>query len=302
MATFIRGVGDNGCCGCRTSPCDAPPLPTLKCDSISATKTKSAFLDYVSQNTPSGSWTVVPKVFARESLGGFQILDDYGNCASKDPTRGTIAHFVTGYAEFDKASGVSTYNNQSYYEVVAGYDPAVWGNVNGTFYQGSNPFVFSPERGAYEYYSVTNFTATGTNSCPCDIFATVTHPAIFPAYAKNSDSVSKTLSNEYTTSELIANTISALPSYPNTWTGTCSSYFDLPWDELTCTIRRFKYKFQLPTLTGYSCYKITWKEGGVDKSYLWNGSDTETPVYTVNEPLTNGTVSITNVAASCLCS
>lgn len=112
-----------------------------------------------------------------------------------------------------------------------------------------------------------------------------------------------TLSNEYTTTLLISNVLAALPSYPGTFAGTCSALRDLSSDELTYTIRRFKYKFILPTLTGYDCYKITWLEGSTPMSYLWNGTDTETPVYgAVTEPVTNGTIGISSLVASCACS
>jgi hypothetical protein len=65
---------------------------------------------------------------------------------------------------------------------------------------------------------------------------------------------------------------------------------------MTYTLRRFKYRFQLPTLTGYTVYNFSWKEGATSRSYTWNGSDTYSPTYTVNEPAADGSVEITDVA------
>ena len=90
-----------------------------------------------------------------------------------------------------------------------------------------------------------------------------------------------------------------LPAYPNSWNGECSSYRNLDSDEITCTIRRFRYKFQLPNMSGITAYGITWNEGGVAKSYTWDGSASETPVYTVTEPSINGIKEITDTAFTC---
>jgi hypothetical protein len=78
---------------------------------------------------------------------------------------------------------------------------------------------------------------------------------------------------------------------------------DLSADETDYAIQRFKYKFVLPDLEGYDCYRIEWMEGSTAKSYQWNGTDTETPVYgPVNEPASNGTIEITDIVYSCECS
>lgn len=57
------------------------------------------------------------------------------------------------------------------------------------------------------------------------------------------------LSNEYTTAMLVSNTITALPPYPGTFTGTCSAYRNLSSDETSYNIRRFRYKFTFPAAT-----------------------------------------------------
>jgi hypothetical protein len=76
------------------------------------------------------------------------------------------------------------------------------------------------------------------------------------------------------------------------------AFRDLESDELTYSIMRFKYKFTLPNLTGFTTFQITWMEGSTPRTYTWNHVDTETPVYTVLEPSTNGSIVITDVEPS----
>ena len=149
-------------------------------------------------------------------------------------------------------------------------------------------------------------TSVGLYGCsgPTVISTTVQEYATPPCGSAGAggSNVTLTLSDEYTTAQLIADVVADLPSYPGTYAGTCSSLRDLSSNELTYSIRRFKYKFILPDLTGFSCYKIAWLEGATAKSYFWNGTDTETPEYgPVDEPASNGTVGISSVVATCDC-
>lgn len=58
------------------------------------------------------------------------------------------------------------------------------------------------------------------------------------------------------TSELISRAIAALPQYPESWTGSCSSYRNLSPDETSVTIRRLKWRIaHSPTA---SCYLKVW--------------------------------------------
>jgi hypothetical protein len=112
-----------------------------------------------------------------------------------------------------------------------------------------------------------------------------------------------TLSDEYTTDALKANTLAALGSFPGTWSGTAGSYFNLTTDELTNTIREAKYRFQYTVPSG-SCYRIEWLEDGVAKSWTWGGTGTPgatayTPEYTIPIPTTNSTATVTSVTYSC---
>jgi hypothetical protein len=112
-----------------------------------------------------------------------------------------------------------------------------------------------------------------------------------------------TLSNEYTTEMLIANTEAALPPYPGTFTGTCSAYRDLSSDETSYTIRRFRYKFTFPA--GTQPFVIHWVErfspnGGGPPSDTQQSEEisigaTESSVHEVLEPNSNGTTTIEDV-------
>jgi hypothetical protein len=295
MATFIKGVGDNGCCGCRTDPC-VVPQPTLYVDSISASHTKCGYDEFGTASTP-------PKVYSTKSqsggltnvnyLGsGYYYTNQWGGSVSVDRfncTENSDSRYLTV-----SVSGGCTYSTTVYgtdckmdYDGVYPYSGA---NANGLFVWGVGC--------SYPWFVQQLFGCSG----PTVINTTQKKFALASCDPGGGYDVTLDLSTEYTTSLLISDTESLLPSWPNTFSsGYTSSYRNLTNDELTYTIRRIKYKFQLPTLTGYSCYKITWFEGSTAKSYLWNGTDTETPVYTLNEPLTNGTVSVNTVVASCSC-
>jgi hypothetical protein len=83
-------------------------------------------------------------------------------------------------------------------------------------------------------------------------------------------------------------------------------------DEVTMTKRKAEYKFTIPSLTGYTCYRITWVErfapeaGGSPTNtaltYVWNGTDTETPVYELEVPDIQGATEVVSVVADCFCS
>ncbi len=131
-------------------------------------------------------------------------------------------------------------------------------------------------------------------------------------------SLVNTLSDEYTTEELIADTIAALPPYCGvfgcadrgscTIMGqgcSCAAVLDTNPSETIYTIQRFKYKFTFPAqATGFT---INWNEHFVPES----GSPVDTPmsesipagntesgVYEVLEPSTDGTITITDVTTT----
>ncbi len=109
-----------------------------------------------------------------------------------------------------------------------------------------------------------------------------------------------TLSDEYTTPMLASNTVAALPAYPGTFTGNCSAYRNLSSDESSYSIQRFRYKFTFPAAE--QPFIIHWVErftpdgGGspadTSRSESIPAGATESNVREVVEPNSNGTVTI----------
>jgi len=241
--------------------------PILLCDDIFATGYKFAFQENATPSSP-------PKIYLRRTGSG------------------TMSQFI--YGGQPSCSGAVTSNPSWAY---AGYQEY---NLNGTLVVDSITENGVPSGGAIlppcgvpataeclPVITKTAYTFTGDQVCY----------GSFPAFYY-SGVVTDQLSNEYTTAMLITHTESLLPSYPNTYTGACLASRDLEVDELTYSISRFRYKFSLPVLTGFTTYQITWMQGSTPGTYNWNGSDVETPVYTANEPATNGSYTITSIVAS----
>lgn len=257
-------------------------LPTLQCDSVTASLTKCGFDEYFPyESTP-------PKVYrTRAWTGGMaqQTFDDDNECNSVNLLETYEIRF----------SGSVTYARSTC--TVSGTND--WAEYRDGSLEDSGSTTSSPMGNYVAFCSgecdpTTNATSQEflpDNAC---IGSFPSHKTYAPATPGGN--AKETLSNEYTTAHLISDTESALPAYPNTWTGTCSSYRDLSTDEMTYTLRRFKYRFQLPTLTGYTIYNFSWKEGATTRTYTWNGTDTYSPTYTVNEPGADGTVEITDIA------
>lgn len=249
----------------NSSVCD---MPTLLCDSIQSSVTKCGF------DENPGYASTPPKIYLKRTFSGSLTNRTYDNGTSCTGTFVEVQSNYSGYCEQDGINCVTPINNSLTVDGVS------WG-CGDAFPTGCSAVECVP------VITATSATYTGDNTCrtATEFFGTA----------------SDTLSLEYATSDLIFNAVNSLPSYPGTWDGTCSSYRDLDTDEMTYTVRRFKYKFELPTLTGCVSYSFTWMEGSTLRSYTWNGSDTETPTYTVNEPSTNGTIAITAIDVSCIC-
>lgn len=76
------------------------------------------------------------------------------------------------------------------------------------------------------------------------------------------DTVTNDLSDEYTTAQLLINTIAALGSFPGTWTGTPGSMRAVSSDELSAAVRdnRYRYPFKIPRVGTGLCYRTEWVE------------------------------------------
>jgi hypothetical protein len=267
------------------------PTPTLVCDSISASMSKAGFA-------------------ATDGSAGFYLTSTWSGYVIqyiRSPGDGACTSITSG------ATGSDEYDYSGY----STYDPSTntySGTRQALRYQNGSliatiPAVNGDDICQHDYTVAT--CGSPFDKCSCTTSSGMYRGVLGdgvcygpgPDHLTISAGALETLSAFYTTALLKSNTVASLPAYPGTWAGTCSALTDLSGDEITYTIRRFKYKFTLPTLTGYDCYKITWNEGSTPMSYLWNGTDTETPVYgEVVEPFSNGTIDINSIAVSCACS
>ena len=257
------------------------PQPTLVCDTIAATKTKCGYNENVGyESTP-------PKIYLTVSLSGTitESVFNSGACTS--------CHSLTEW----RYSGSCTYPN--------GYNCT--GNTAGgqfAFYQAVALNICIPSLQGYTstcdiesaVATITPGLVTVTNNATT---RTITGSGTCTSSAWCTGSASAVFSSEYTTAALIADTVAALPAYPGTWDGDCGAIRETATDETSYAIQRFKYKFTLPSMTGITGYAINWNEGVTAKSYTWDGVATETGVYTVTEPGSDGTISITSIVATC---
>lgn len=293
MATYIRGTGDSDskCCGCggRDFPCSPFPESNLECRTASASLTKCGFYEW------TGYVSNPPKVYRTSTLSGTLTTKTMSSfcidCNSQ------IIYAYSGNQTISRiaCSGVDYRQvqiTQYLYDCIG---------------LSSSSTVYAVDVGGVGYndsYTSTVHTATGSGCQTSSAGA-----------FEYTGTATNTLSDEYTTAELYSDVVSQIPSFSGSFSGPASctgAYYDTTSDELTITMRKMEYRFVLPTLTGYSCYKISWNEtftpegGGsatvTPKSYVWNGSDTVTPTYTIDVPQNQGTTTVTDISFSCVCS
>ena len=241
--------------------------PILKCDDIFAIGYKFAFEEYASPSSP-------PKIYLRRSGSGTMNEYVYGGQPScSGPITSAPSWAYSGYQEYNLDGSLII--------------DSIMENGNPSGGSIVPPCGVSSTGQCLPVITRTAKTFTGDGSCYSS----------YPAFYYTGTVVDQ-LSNEYTTSMLIAHTESLLPGYPNTWDGACTASRDLEVNELTYSISRFRYKFLLPVLTGYTTYQISWLEGSTPRTYNWDGHSTETSVYTAYEPSTNDSYTITAIVAS----
>ncbi len=245
----------------------ACPMPTMECDSISASRSKYGHSEF------EGYESNPPRLYLRHSWTG--TLDDEFYTDPCDAYDSTSSTTFAGYCEYntDGTIGADT--------------KTVDGSGAGTYCGTYNlARIVCPSADCMHGDTATSFTVTGRGTCALN-------------HLFNGD-VADTLSNEFTTADLISLTVADLPAYPGTWSGSCSAYRELDSDELSYTIRRIKYRFRLPDMTGITAYTISWVMGGVSAlSYVWDGVASVTGEYIILEPSVNGEPGITNVAVTC---
>lgn len=276
MSTYISMTA--GCCpGCSSDPCTPPsvPLPTLQHEYIASTLTKCGFDEFVSPSTP-------PKKYRTSTLSGFQRF------AILDCTNG--AFYENDYFNYDgsytSARVTCAVTNNQTFRCERG--PYISANVP----WGIPTYGIGYNDGASYVVTQTTQCITGLNLCGGTSVPTTDCGNAYSTDGKVTGSICGTLSDEYTTPELIVDVQSILPNYSGVFSNgsLVSSYCSLSSDEWTYTIRRRKFKFILPDLTGYSCYQIRWvyrytrssdsATVDFDSNYwIWDGYSTESPVF-----------------------
>ncbi len=111
------------------------------------------------------------------------------------------------------------------------------------------------------------------------------------------------LSDEYTTDQLILNTIAALPSYPGTFTDSCLASRDLSTNEKTYTISRFKPKFTIGAALGTGltiCYNEhlvpdSGSNTNIPRTVTITAGQTNVVGTEITEPDDDGQITVTNI-------
>ncbi len=271
-----------GCCG-GGGGC---PSVSLVCDSISASKSKC------------GGTGIDPTSYGCFGLPNHRYLDlETSGC--RNPVD-------------DCAGFFSTPNDY--------FPPKIYTVINTTYGGVSCPDGCSPPdctpcvtTGSLNY---THNYCTGEDTCDGSIHTDegcaggpYDGDCSSPSFANSTLSIHFT--TEYTTELLESNTIAALPDFsgfdgPHDQPGqgtSCSAIRNLGSDEVSYSIQRFKYKFIFGAAT--AAFTIYWTErfapsggGGftdTDKQETETIGNTESSVFEIDEPDSNGTTTIVNI-------
>lgn len=293
---YILGTGDAGkrCCGCdrggstpeALSPCGDARLPTLRCRTAGVGLNKDGFYEFAGyESTP-------PKVYLTSTLSG--TLTSQSVTPSCSDCEAQVIYTWTGAAVYSSTAGLLSDTREgkidAYLLDCSTLDSSV------TFQAG--------DVALNDYYCFNNtfssyiHTISGQGCCTT---------------INSSGTATNTLSDEYTTAQLKSNIEALTVSFTGPFADDCEAFLILGNNELSITRQELQYKFDWPfslTATRYSCYRIDWSEvftpdsGSVvttPRHYLWNGTDTETPVYSISAPTSYGTVVVTAISASCSC-
>lgn len=176
----------------------------------------------------------------------------------------------------------------------------VWtGSETGTENWGTSDPSVSPSSGSFSLSADLapggshDWGNVGDNVTSGSLTPTITDDTTY-TYSDPIDSAPSDLyENEYTTDSLKSKTVSSLPSYPGTYSGSCSAILNLSADEYSYTIRRTKPQLKhYPTST---CYLKVWirarfrPSGGTGSTDVLTDIDPYEWVGTGNPCLTDAT-------------
>lgn len=300
MGIFILGTGPNNseCCGCagRINPCDGPEFPLLLHREAGNGLSKCGFEEFSSPSDP-------PKYYLVKSLSGahFEERFLYDNTCSS--CTGGANYYYTDSCTYGSLTGPVCVATSNIEVLQSELDTDCTSIISSaTYYVNCDPFALLPAQFT-ETSTQTQRTISGSGACVQNNFGT---------YEKWTGSVYENLSSEYTTQMLSDNVTSILPAFTGAFISTSepvAGYY-LSDDEVSINKTKEQYKFELPSLTGYACYRLTWAELYTPDSgspvytsftYDWNGTDTETPVYEIDVPTYPGEVTVVSVAGTCVC-
>lgn len=223
------------CCEC--------PTPTVQWDSRSANKSKSsAYAEY------SGYESTPPKWYLTETANG--PMYDSGALYTTWINAVTTFDPVTLIYSFPSGSIITQDGTTCTYSMVTQFAPIDFDTFDclgedKTFYN-------------QDWYLECNTYRDSLLIVKYPSSATV---ALWRGCGET-NSVTTTLSNEYTTALLKTNAVAALPSYDNDWNDTAGSYANLSTDEVTYSIRdaRYRFRFKIPKVGFGLCYRVNWVE------------------------------------------
>jgi hypothetical protein len=289
---FIRQLDCGGCAPCPTGPCQpsSPPEATVYFRSASASLSKCGFTEWTGyESTP-------PKYFYYLNLGGTVTLDSFDAGCSTCITEVSWRYY--GSASYNDAltceeTGVPSVNIKTYQNCSSIYSDE-------TYFAFDVITAGLVGNGFTESYSSITHSIAGTNNCTS-------------GNVIGSGSAYAAVNTEYTTSDLISNVSSIIPSFSGPWDSynpaTDYAYFDVSSDEVTATKTKLEYYLAWePSLPSGGCLKITWQEKFTAEAgyaiytamtYVWNGSATYTGIYTINAPSTEGQTTVVSVAVTC---
>jgi hypothetical protein len=295
------------CCEC--------PQPIIQWDSVSASKTKSGYVEFGTASAP-------PVIYLQYLYAYLQRL---AQCSGTGCTpdelipANTVEQSVTG--TYDPATGDTT---QTGTDRAIGYDCS-----------GIVSDVTTPISGSYAGTAVPNVCGLTPSGGTCTTVSTSSKTYVTPEYGcmesqPNSDvNGSLSLSVPFTTDDLIEQTLAALPEFDDDWSDTAGSYYDLTSDELTNSIResRYRFRFRIPKVGSGTCYMITWtevftpEEGDpveTERCAIWDGEtpedydpddestwpiigDGSDPYFSLAIPESNGTITVPDDSILVVC-
>jgi hypothetical protein len=305
------------------------PTITLACNSISASKSKCGYPEFGTPSSPPKIY--LTRTYSHTRTGTSCCEGTYGEAICGDGGRQEHADRIYSYDPIACTESVD-YPAVTY-DAVHNYSYQL--HCNGSQYSVGPAGEFIS---GYTVVSQTLEEIALDDGGPCG--TTTANQALCNSTFSRHIYISFTLSDEYTTALLISNTEDALPDYAACFgcdtssegcsaliSGqgcTCSAFANTSTNEISRTIRRFKYKFKFPNpgMDGY--LKILWNEtfkptlsagvtycgssyatGAEDPdpahwttsamSEVFGSGDTESSEHEVTEPSSNGTIYVTDI-------